>query len=109
MNVSGSMFDLDGPQYVSATASLDFKYSLIKYRGFAANLKLAPTRTMLLDSTSGDRSWGSGVQVGGGLSYRLAMFSIYADAYQEKTIFFDGPAQGNSTRTGITVGLAFQP
>jgi hypothetical protein len=109
MNVSGSTLEMSGPQYVSAAASMDFRFAWLTYKGFSANMKLAPTRTLLMDSTSGDRTWGSGVQFGGGLSYRLAMFSVYADAYQERTIFFEGPAQGNSTRTGMTLGLAFQP
>ena len=109
-NVSGSTRDvMTGPQYLSAAAALDFRYNFIRYKGFATTMMLAPSRTILVDSASGDHSWGSGVRYGGGLSFSLSAFSVYADAYQEKMVFVEGPAQGNSTRTGVTLGIAFQP
>jgi hypothetical protein len=34
---------------------------------------------------------------------------VFGDAYQEDLMFLDGPAKGTSRRTGITIGVAFQP
>jgi hypothetical protein len=109
-NIAKSTLDLaNGPQYLSAAASLDFRYTWIRIRNISTNLVLAPTRTLLVDSASGDHSWGSGIRYGAGVALSLSMFSIYADGYQEKIMFVEGPAYGNSTRTGISIGLAFQP
>lgn len=107
--VSGSTLEIDGPRYLSAAASLDFRYQWLRIKNFSAGVRLAPTRTLLLDSTSGARSWGSGIAYGGGVTLALKMFNVYADAYQEQIVFGDGPAMGTSSRTGVTVGVAFQP
>lgn len=108
-NLSGSSLEIEGAQYMSASGALDVRYNVLRIEHFSLRLQLAPTRTLLLDSTDGTRSWGSGLRYGGGIAVSLAAFSIYADAYQEQMIFIEGPAEGRSTRTGITVGLAFHP
>ena len=107
-NVSKSMLSSDGAQYVSAAASVDLRYAWLRVKQFSTNVQLAPTRTLLVDSTAGSYTWGSGLRYGTGLAYSVKMFSIYADLYQEKIYFFDGPAGGLSTRTGMTVGIALQ-
>jgi hypothetical protein len=108
-NISGSTLAIDGAQYMSASGALDVRYNVLRFKNFATGIQLAPTRTLLIDSTGGTHSWGSGLRYGGGVSFSLVGFSIFADAYQEKLIFIEGPAEGNSTRTGVTLGLAFQP
>lgn len=109
-NIAKSTLDIaNGPQYLSAAASLDFRYTFVRIKGISTNLVLAPTRTLLVDSAAGEYSWGSGVRYGAGLQFKLSAFAVFADAYQEKIIFGEGPAYGNSTRNGVTLGLAFQP
>lgn len=109
-NIAKSTLDVtNGPQYLSAAASLDFRYTWVRIKNFSTNVVLAPTRTLLVDSASAAYTWGSGVRYGGGVVFSLSAFGIYADAYQEKIVFGEGPAYGNSTRTGLSVGLAFQP
>ncbi len=109
-NIAKSTLDpMHGPQYVSAAASLDFRYTWVRIKNFSTNLVLAPTRTLLVDSASASYTWGSGIRYGAGLLVKLSAFGIYADAYQEKIVFSEGPAFGNSTRTGVSLGLAFQP
>lgn len=108
-NISGSTLEVEGAQYMSASGALDVRYNVIRVKSFSTGIQLAPTRTLLVDSTDGTRSWGSGLRYGAGVALSVASFSIYADAYQEKIIFIDGPAEGNSTRTGVTLGLAFHP
>ena len=109
-NIAKSTLEIaNGPQYLSAAASLDFRYTFVRIRNFSTNMVLAPTRTLLVDSAAGDYTWGNGVRYGGGLQVKLGSFGVFADAYQEKVIFSEGPAYGNSTRTGVTLGLSFQP
>jgi hypothetical protein len=108
--VSGAMLDaLSGPQYLSAGGALDVRGELRVVAGLSVAATLAPTRTVLVDTMRGDVTWGNGVRYGAGVSYALWMLSVYADAFQEQLWFSDGPAAGNSTRTGLTLGLAFQP
>jgi hypothetical protein len=109
-NISGAMLDaLSGPQYVSAGGALDVRGALAVFRGLCVTATLGPTRTVLVDTTRGDATWGNGIRYGVGISYTLWMLSLYADAFQEQLWFGEGPATGNSTRTGLTLGLAFQP
>ena len=109
-NIAKSTLEIaNGPQFLSAAASLDFRYTWVRIKNFSTNLVLAPTRTLLVDSAAGDYNWGNGVRYGAGLQVKLGSFGVFADAYQEKIIFSEGPAYGNSTRSGMTIGLAFQP
>lgn len=109
-NIAKSTLDVaNGPQYVSAAASLDFRYTWVRIKNFSTNIVLAPTRTLLVDSANMAWTWGSGIRYGAGLLFQLRSFGIYADAYQEQIVFGEGPAYGNSTRDGISVGLSFMP
>jgi len=109
-NMSSEMLDpARGAQYISGAAAVDMRYSVVELGGVSAVAMLAPSTTALFDSLSGDVTYGAGMRVGGGLAYRLKAFSVYADAYRETLMFQDGPAAGNSTRSGVTVGVAFQP
>jgi hypothetical protein len=105
MNLAGGTFGDGGPQYLSAAAALEFRYSMIRLYGFSLAGILAPTRTLLIDSTDGERSWGNGVRYGGSTAYMFHGVGVYADVYQEQIVFSDGPAKGNSTRSGVTFGM----
>lgn len=109
-NIAKSTLDVaNGPQYVSAAASLDFRYTWVRIKYFSTNLVLAPTRTLLVDSANATYSWGNGLRYGSGVMFKVSVFGVYADLYQEKIVFGEGPAFGDSTRTGVSVGLSFQP
>jgi hypothetical protein len=108
--ISGAMLDaFSGPQYVSAGGAIDVRGALEVVHRLSLTATLAPTRTVLVDTMRGDVTWGNGVRYGGGVSYALWMVSVYADVFQEQLWFSSGAAQGNSTRTGLTIGIAFQP
>jgi len=108
-NISKSTLSIDGAQYASASGAVDVRYNFLRFKHLSTGILLAPSRTLLLDSTSGDTSWGSGIRYGAGAAVSAFGFSVFAEGYQEKMIFVEGPAEGNSTRTGVTVGLSFQP
>ncbi len=109
-NISGSTLDLmTGPQYVSGAAAIDARWAFFRFKGMSTVASLAPSYTMLVDTTNAAKYWGNGIRIGGGVAYQLSAVSVFADAYSETLMFQDGPAQGNSTRRGITVGVAFQP
>ncbi len=109
-NIAKSTLDVaNGPQYLSAAASLDFRYTWVHIKNFSTNVVLAPTRTLLLDSANATYNWGSGLRYGTGMLFEVSVFGVYADLYQEKIVFNEGPAFGSSTRTGVSVGLAFRP
>jgi hypothetical protein len=109
-NLSGSTLDpMAGPQYVSAAAAIDMRCALISYKGLGLVAMVAPSRTMLLDTTINSKTWGDGLRYGGGLQFAYKKLAIYADMYREILSFQDGPAKGNSFRNGVTVGIAFQP
>lgn len=108
-NIAGGTLDDSGPQYISGAAALELRYSFLRYKGLAATGIVAPTRTLLIDSTDGTHTWGNGVRYGGSASYTIKGVGLFADVYQEQVVFGDGPAEGNSTRNGITLGLSFQP
>ena len=107
-NVSGSTLDpMSGPQYVSAAAAIDVRCALITYKGMGLIVEVSPSRTMLVDTTINAKTYGDGIRYGGGLQYvHRKTFAIYGDYYREILSFMDGPARGNSYRTGITLGLA---
>jgi hypothetical protein len=108
-NIAKSTLDIaNGPQYLSAAASLDFRYTWIRIKNFSTNLVLAPTRTLLVDSASAEYSWGNGLRYGAGVVFKIRSFGLFADAYQEQIVFGEGRAYGQSTRNGVSVGLAFQ-
>ena len=108
-NLTGSTLDDAGPQYISGAAALEFRYAFVRYKGMAASGLVAPTRTLLIDSTDGEHTWGNGVRYGGSASYAYRGIGVFADVYQEQVVFGDGPAEGNTTRSGLTFGVSFQP
>jgi hypothetical protein len=109
-NISGSTLDLaSGPQYMSGAAAIDARWTFFRIKGLATAATLAPSYTLLVDTTSAQKYWGNGIRYGAGISYQISAVSVFADAYQERLMFQDGPATGNSTRTGLTIGMAFQP
>jgi hypothetical protein len=64
---------------------------------------------VLVDRTSGERTWGNALQGAAGLQLRLGPVAVYGDVYREMTSFRDGAASGATTIEGVTVGLAIQP
>ena len=106
-NVSGSTLDpMSGPQYVSAALAIDVRCALLSYKGVGLMIDVGPSRTMLVDTTINSKSYGDGIRFGGGLQYVHKSVAVFGDYYREVLSFQDGPARGNSFRTGITLGLA---
>jgi len=98
-----------GAGYLATTLGGNVRWTPYRWRGLSTMIAAGPARVMLLDRTSGERTWGNALRFGTGLAYKLGPVSVYADWYREMIAFGDGAATGSSTLDGITVGLALQP
>ena len=68
-----------------------------------------PFAARLLREVTRDVRLAGSCRTGDLRQWRRGPFSLYADAYQEKMSFIEGRGKRNSTRTGVTVGVAFHP
>jgi hypothetical protein len=98
-----------GAGMLATTLGANARWNVIHWHGLSPTLSAGPARVMLLDRSSGDRTWGNAVRAGGGLSYQLGPVAVYGDIYREMVVFSNGAASGTSTLDGITVGVALQP
>jgi len=98
-----------GAGYLATTLGADVRWSVLRWRGLAPMIAAGPARMVLVDRTTGDRTWGNGIRASAGVQYRLGPIAIYGDYYHEVMAFSGGVAQGTSKLSGITLGLALQP
>lgn len=98
-----------GAGYLAATMGANVRLALYRWKGLSSMVAAGPARVLLLDRTSGERTWGNAVRFGTGLQYQLGGIAVYADFSREMMAFSAGAAGGNTTLDGITVGLALQP
>jgi hypothetical protein len=98
-----------GAGYLSATAGASVRWSMFRWKGVSPSLAAGPVRMMLLDRSSGERTWGNGLRFSAGAQYRVGPVAIYADVYREVVAFGAGAAEGTTSLDGLTVGLALQP
>jgi len=97
-----------GPRYVAGTASLDFGCDLLHWKHFAVNLHAGPALGGILDRMTGGTYAAQGMRAGGELSASLGPLTAFVDASETYVAFGDGPAQGTSKLTGVTIGLALR-
>jgi hypothetical protein len=98
-----------GAGYLTTTVGADVRWAMFRWKGLSPSLAVGPARVMLLDRTTGDRTWGNALRFGVGAQYRLGPIAIYGDLYREVVAFSGGAAQGTTTLDGITFGLALEP
>lgn len=98
-----------GAGYLATTVGADVRWTVLRWKGLMPTFTAGPARMLLLDRTSGDRTWGNVLRAGAGLQYRLGPIAVYGDFYREVVAFGDGAAQGTSLLDGVTLGLAIQP
>jgi len=95
------------PHYVTATGAVDVSWSWLRWKLLSTALHGGPARTLLVDRTTGGTSWANGVRYGASAAVSLAIVTLYADLHRELVQFSDGPAEGTSSITGLTLGVAF--
>jgi len=107
-NVTSTSFT-PGEGQLAATIAANIRWSMFRWNGVTPSLAAGPARMMLLDRSTGERTWGNGIRASAGLQYKLGPIAIYGDAYHEVIGFSRGVATGTSTLEGVTIGLALQP
>jgi hypothetical protein len=98
-----------GAGYLATTFGVNARWKVLRWHGLSPTVAAGPARMLLLDRTSGERTWGNAIRVGGGAQYQLGPVTIYGDLYREMVRFGDGAATGTTSLDGFTLGLAIQP
>jgi hypothetical protein len=98
-----------GAGFLATTVGGNVRWSMFRWKGLSPSLGAGPVRMMLLDRSTGERTWGNGLRFGAGAQYRIGPIAIYGDLYREVVAFGGGAAQGTTTLDGVTLGLALQP
>jgi hypothetical protein len=98
-----------GAGYLATTLGANVRWAMLRWKGLSPSLAAGPARVLLLDRTTGDRTWGNAVRFGAGVYYRLGPIAVYGDVYREAVAFSGGAAQGTTTLDGVTIGLALEP
>jgi hypothetical protein len=107
-DVSSTSFT-PGVGHLATTLGANVRWSVLRWKGLSPSLSAGPVRMMLLDRSSAERTWGTGIRASAGAEYRIGPIAIYGDAYHEVIAFGAGVAQGTSTLDGVTLGLALHP
>ena len=107
-DVSSTSFT-PGAGYIPATVGANVRWAALRWKGFEPTVAAGPVRMMLLDRTTGDRTWGNGIRAVAGVQYRLGPVALYGDLYHETIVFGGGVAQGTSQLDGVTFGVAVHP
>jgi hypothetical protein len=98
-----------GPGLLATTLGGNVRWEVYHWHGLSPTLAAGPARVLLLDRSSGDRTWGNAVRGAAGLQFQLGPIAVYGDLYHEMVSFSRGPATGTTTIQGVTFGLAVQP
>jgi hypothetical protein len=107
-DVTSSSFTA-GAGYLATTLGANVRWTMLRWKGLSPMVAAGPARMLLLDRTTGDRTWGNVVRINAGAQYRLGPVALYGDLYRELAAFGDGPARGTTTFDGFMVGLELQP
>jgi hypothetical protein len=98
-----------GAGYLATTVGADVRWTFLHWKGLSPAVAAGPARMLLVDRTTGDRTWGNVVRIAAGGQYKLGPIAIYGDLYREVVAFGDGAARGTTMLDGITLGVALQP
>jgi hypothetical protein len=102
------LHDIDSQTAMLATASVDCRFMIPFYNHIAFGGHIGPAAGMVVDRTSGEDAFGQGVRFGGLVSANVGAFGVFADVYETEMVFLSGAAKGNSTLTGLIVGVALR-
>jgi hypothetical protein len=98
-----------GAGYLATTLGGSVRWAFARWKGLSPVVAAGPARMLLLDRTTGERTWGSVLRGSAGVQYRLGPIAIYGDLYREVVTFGEGAATGTTLLDGVTVGLALTP
>jgi hypothetical protein len=98
-----------GAGYLAATIGANVRWSILRWKNLSPSVAAGPARMLLLDRSSGERTWGNGLRFAAGAQYQLGPIAVYGDLYREVIAFGGGVADGTTTLDGLTFGIALQP
>ena len=98
-----------GAGFLATTLGGNARWMMLHWKGLSPTLAAGPARVMLLDRSTGERTWGNALRFSSGVSYKLGPVAVFGDVYREAVVFSGGAANGTTMLDGITVGLAIQP
>jgi hypothetical protein len=98
-----------GAGYLATTVGANVRWNVLRWKGITPTVAAGPARTLLLDRSTGERTWGNALRGAAGVQYQLGPVTFYGDLYREVVGFGDGAAKGTTMLDGVTLGLALQP
>jgi hypothetical protein len=107
-DVSSTSFT-PGAGHLAATVGVNVRWLMLRWKNLSPSVAAGPVRMMLLDRSSGERTWGNGLRASAGVQYQLGPIALYGDLYRELIAFGGGVADGTTTLDGLTFGIALQP
>ena len=97
-----------GPRYLTGSTSLDFGCDVITWHHLSVHMHAGPALGGMIDRMTGGTYSAQGMRAGAGVSASLGPLTAFVDVTDTQLAFTDGPAAGNSTLTGVTVGIALR-
>lgn len=115
-DVNSQSFDLptvqgvspSSPRYLLTTLSLDMKIGIVLLPHFDAGVHLGPAGGLVIDRTDASHAYADGLRFGAMASLWWGHVAGFVDLFETEMVFTSGPAEGTSTLTGFTVGIALR-
>lgn len=95
--------------WLAASVGLELKLFVLNKGPVQGFVHGGPMRAALVDSTTGDVTWGAGLDYGGGLSIGVGGYRVFADLRNEATFYGGTTMAGTAGETTIrTLGIGVQ-
>jgi hypothetical protein len=98
-----------GAGTIATTLGASVRWMMLRWKGLSPTVAAGPARMLLLDRTTGERTWGNALRFSSGLQYKVGPVAVYGEAYREAAAFSGGAATGTTMLDGVMFGLAVQP
>ncbi|MCX5740981.1 MAG: hypothetical protein NT062_00615 [Proteobacteria bacterium] len=100
--------ELARDQAFAGSSSLDFQWSVLRWRGASAYMHAGPEIMGVADQATMMMAAGYGVRYGLGVAFAVSIFTVFADWHREVVNFEGGPAPGSNMVEGTMLGIALR-